>query len=216
MLVLTQVSRVYGPVKVYLSNNAIRVENPSRDKVFLCKAPLWEALLCNEQRKSIYRVSFSQWSKRGIKTALALEDNDSLRNQPGHKESDRTYAGVRSTAYWYENPGRPGTKHAVYVLTNEFPVDKNAQRFLQAVFDLPWASGIPLSFQRKGGDSYGFGLAYNRKREMQTFLETSTVKKTQFDPKVFLAPVKYKAVSESEIFIDSKDVTDAYAQFMGN
>lgn len=45
MLVLKQHHRLFGEVTVYITKSAAKIETAGREKVFLCSAPSWDAIV---------------------------------------------------------------------------------------------------------------------------------------------------------------------------
>src|SRR5262245_3314376 len=58
MIVLKQTHREYGRVTTYITSQAVKVVNHERRFTFLSRAPDWDILLYNDQRKNMHRFVF--------------------------------------------------------------------------------------------------------------------------------------------------------------
>lgn len=215
MLVLRQKHRLFGDVITYVTRDAVKVESINRERSFLSSAPKWEAHVMNEKRRLVYRSPFGNWSKRGLKTALSLEDNDELNDERTVSEGKIKYAGVEGESFYYRAGPRLRGKRADIIVLRSFQTHPNVQLFLHAAFELPSGTGIPLRFRRVAGDSYGMGLKYNKLTEVQTMLETTSIKTTTSKPAIFVLPTDFKSTSDGEVLMDPS-AHDVYKDLMGD
>lgn len=216
VLVFRALGKILGKVTVYVTPQAAKVENEAHDKIYLCCAPTYDVFIYNEKRKLIYRTPYSSWSKDGLKTTLSLEDNDGLNHSPGMK-SKRTiqYAGLKSYMLRYGDGTAKGV-YADYVLTQDVHTDKRLQRFIQSVFAVPFVDGFPLRFRRVSGDSFGMGLDYNRQKHAEVFMDMLTSKHETLAANLLKPPLSYKAVPDSDIFVNTKDAEGVFSDLMGH
>lgn len=222
-LVLNQVHRIYGPLEVVITGEGVKAASSATDYAFMCKAPDWDALIYSDKRKIVSRRPFSVWSKSGIKTAINLMDNQVLFKWPRTLVAKRKYKGIDAELYAfpyrYEN-GRPADlkhgKFGDYVISSGLPAHKNVQRFLQSLYDVPPAEGLPLKFQKYAqGNSFGLGLKYNQVEDVVAILDTTGMKRdsqpVSFSDSRFKA---YKSVTESDIVVKHDEFTNMFETFM--
>ncbi len=212
---------LYGNVEVYLGQSGVRILCKENDYAFSCCAPNWDAILYSEKRKLYNKRTYADWSKNGIRTALSIQTNDDFYHWP--LKFDRKIkvndvdAELYAFPYKYEHGGTVNLKMGnvgTYVTTRVTKAPKQVEQFVQAVFDLPPNSGIPLRFAKTGNtQSFGFGLKYNRKETRQTLLDTSDIKKqkTSF-PNLSLKG--YKLAKENDIVVKQGEVQNVFTELM--
>ncbi|MDZ4833379.1 MAG: hypothetical protein SGJ27_06335 [Candidatus Melainabacteria bacterium] len=222
-LVLRQTHRLYGPLDVELSQYYVKVHNRTTDYSFLCKAPEWDSIIYSDKRKLISKHKFSEWSKTGIRTALSIMDNQALHKWPRTLVAKKKYKGLNAAVYAfpyrYENGVPADLKHGKfgeYIVSTKLPVDNKIVMYLQALYDLPPADGIPLKLNKYAqGNSYGLGLKYNKTVSVIDVLDTTSATwDNQAIRPVSAQLQSYKAVSESAIVVKHNDISDVFQTLM--
>lgn len=212
----------YADLKTYVLKDGVKVVCTKNDFEFSCSKPEWDMLLYSEKRKLLCKRPYSDWSKRGIKTALVIQNLEALHNWPRVIVRESTpYAGVNARLYAFpgkSSTGRPMSlkygKFGEYIVTDALACHENVAKFLQALFDLPPDRGVPLRFCRFGkANSYGFGLKYNQKEDVTEILSTKRVvpiKQVRVGPVMPLSA--FKTVLESDIVINKGDFSEFFQE----
>ncbi|MDZ4836243.1 MAG: hypothetical protein SGJ27_20890 [Candidatus Melainabacteria bacterium] len=219
ILELQQTHRLYGRLTVSIAKDAVFMTSRDKGFRFLCKAPNWDVVAFDDVRKISYVYPFRKWRKNGIRSALSIETNDAYKNWPMILDRKQKYAGLDAVTYVLPNqPGSEfkGTKFGEYMIHKRAGLNFNAIHFIEALYDLPPISGIPLRFTRAyGGHKWGFGLSYNKEAQRtSSWLSTSGSQIRKANPSLFAAPVGYKPASDSEVLMRSSDVVDTFGQIL--
>lgn len=222
---LEQEHLIYGNVRSIVAPNGVRVICKGNDFEFSTNAPDWDFLLYSKKRKLLSVRPFSDWSKRGIKTCIAIANNETLYKWPRVLMRDNfPYAG--KTCKLYAFPGKSSTgrpmslkygKFGEYIVCDRLSTHENVPRFMQALFDTPPDRGVPLSFKRFGqANSYGFGLNYNRKEASYSILKTNSIAPEK-EPRTMLDMPRsaFKPALESEIVVNQSHFNDFFKEMQG-
>lgn len=219
---LSQKNLLYGKLNVYVWKDGVRAVSLDSDYTFSCCAPDWDAVMYTEKRKLYYIRPYSNWSKNGFRTAISIQDNSEYYKWPIRFVTKKKDLGIETNLYAfpyrYENGkvaslrnGNVGT----YLVTSELKTSKQVEQFLQALYDLPPLSGVPLRFHKIGKrNSYGFGLDYNKKEERHALLETKEIKQVA----VVKGPSStkgYKLVGEAQIIVPHGQLDNVMIQMWG-
>lgn len=217
---LTQKNLLYGDVTVYIWKTGVIVASNSKDYCFSCCAPAWDAVMYSENRKVYYSRPYSHWVKNGFRTAISIQDNSEYYNWPIRFVEEKKQFGVTTSLYAFPYRFESGQAASLkngnvgtYLVTSEVKTAKQAEQFLQALFDLPPISGVPLHFHKIGRtNSFGFGLNYNKKEERHSLLDTKEIKKLNSLRSV--AQYKgYKLVSDGQIIVRKGELDNVMQQF---
>ncbi|HEY9786397.1 MAG TPA: hypothetical protein V6D17_13400 [Candidatus Obscuribacterales bacterium] len=219
---LKQKHRTYGSVEVYLSDKGVKVISSNADYVFLCAAPSWDAVIYSDKRKVYSKRPLSQWTKHGFRTALDVQNNSTYYTWPKVAEKSQNYAGIDATVFAFpllHKNQRPADlkfgKVGEYVVGTSCTESKFPEEFLQSLYDVPPARGIPLRFVKIGRpDAFGFGLSYNQRSQVQTILDTFSARPFSGAVDFSKSLTNYKAVDESKVVIRHEDMNDVFKQLM--
>ncbi len=218
VLELNQTHRLLGKLNVTIARNAVCIASRDKNFKYICKAPSWDVVAFNTESKIKYVYPFSNWQKNGIRTALSIESNEGYLYLPLIFQKRENYAGLIAHVYMMPSEDQqlsPGPKFGEYWVLRR-PGDIRIKRFIQSLYDLPQFDGIPLRYSRAyGGHKWGFGLQYNtEKQQVSNWLTTTNSRLVKLNPAVFVVPEGYKAASDSEVLMRSKDVEDTFGQIL--
>jgi hypothetical protein len=218
-LELKQIHRIYGKVDVQITADGARLKGANTDYIFVCSAPAWDMVLFSDKRKLVARRPRSDWSKKGIRTALSIMDNSALHSWPRTLVATKNYHGLKASIYGfpyrYKNGYPAELKHGKfgeYILSEPKLARAEVESFLQALYDCPPADGIPLRLAKLSqGNSYGLGLKYNKTEDSVSILETVSTSWINKTVNISTAHTRnYKVVSESDIVVKHDDLSDAF------
>lgn len=222
---LEQEHLIYGNVRTIVAADGVKAICKGNDFEFSTNAPDWDLLLYSKKRKLLSVRPFADWSKRGIKTAIAIANNETLYKWPRILLRDNfPYAGKTCKLYVFpgkSSTGRPMSlkygKFGEYIVCDKLSTHEKVPRFLQALFDTPPDRGVPLSFTRFGQpNSYGFGLNYNRKESSYTILKTKRIT-SEKEPRTMLDMPRsaFKPAQESDIVVNQSHFNDFFQEMQG-
>ena len=215
---LNQTHRLLGKLTVTIARNAVCIASRDKNFKYICKAPSWDVVAFNTESKIKYVYPFRNWQKNGIRTALSIESNEGYLFLPLIFQKKENYAGLVAHVYMMPSDDQQlsqGPKFGEYWILRR-PGDIHIKRFIQALYDLPQFDGIPLRYSRAyGGHKWGFGLQYNtEKQQVSNWLTTTNSRIGKLNPTVFVIPEGYKAASDSEVLMRSKDVEETFGQIL--
>lgn len=224
-LELKQIHRIYGKIDLLVTRDGARLRGENTDYTFVCQAPDWDMVLFSDKRKLVARRARSDWSKKGIRTALSIMDNSALHRWPRTLVGSKNYHGLRSAIYAfpykYENGYPADLKHGKfgeYLLYEPKFARPEVESFIQALYDCPPAKGIPLKLAKYAqGNSFGLGLNYNKKVDTVIVLETVSAAWKNTPVNISVDHTKsYKRVSESDIVVKHDDLSDAFQHLVND
>lgn len=218
-----QIHRTYGPLNIYIRSRGVRIDCTKSQVSFACNAPDWTMVLYSHKRMTVCKKNFDEWSRKGIKTSLQIQNNDVFYDWPRVQVARKKQFGVETVIYAFparlENGGPANLKHgkfAEYTLTESIKADKRVEAFMQQVEDVPPEVGIPLRFWKLGrSNSYGFGLKYNLAEERHDTVSTLKIERVS---KINTAPdtavATYKNRQENEVVLDQGQFNDVFRNLM--
>lgn len=220
---IKQIHRTYGPLNIYVASKGVRIDCTKNNVSFACNAPDWSMVLYSKKRTSVCKTKFDEWSTKGIRTSLQIQNNDALYDWPRVEVARRKQFGIDTIIYAFParmNNGRAANlkfgKFAEYTLTNSLKTDKRVESFIQQVEDLPPEVGIPLRFWRLGkSNSYGFGLKYNMAEERHDTVSTTKIERVaKINTSPDAAVSKYKICQENEVVLDQSQLNEVFRNLM--
>ncbi len=207
MLSLFQRHRGLGNVEVEITRNSARIVQPEGN-CFVVAGPDWDVHIFNQKRKRMAKLLFKNFVRNGPKNIEYLEG---ATEWPLVTENPQTsYKHLPAKLYALPFKHKDGrlvelkrAKAGSYYVSRNFPVDPHILTFLQQMFHLQPADGVPLKFVKLGHPyQFGQGLAYNRQEGTVTILDTITA---QLKPaKKFVIPQGYKMTNESDVTMGDK------------
>jgi len=96
-------------------------------------------------------------------------------------------------------------KAGSYYVASAFNVAPQILVFLQQMFHLAPADGVPLRYAKLGRPfEFGQGLAYNRHEGVVTTRDTITAARKPYEKEIFAIPRGYKKTSQSDVTLGDK------------
>lgn len=218
-----QIHRTYGPLNIYIRPKGVRIDCAKNQVSFACNAPDWTMVLYSYKRMSVCKKKFDEWSAKGIRTSLQIQNNDAFYEWPRVELARKKQFGVNTIVLAFparlENGGPASLKHgkfAEYTLTDSIKTDRRVEAFIQQVEDVPPEAGVPLRFWKLGrSNSYGFGLKYNLAEEKHDTVSTVKIERMA---KINTAPdtavASYKIRPENEVVLDQGQFNDVFRNLM--
>ncbi len=209
MLSLYQRHRAMGDIEVYIAKNAAKIVQKDHNQ-FIIAGPSFDVHVFNTRRKKIAKLTFKNFIRNGPKHIEYLEGATDWPLVLEKKSID--FKGLPTKLYALPFKHKDGKlvdlkrgKAGSYYVENEFKVDPHVQTFLQQMFHLQPADGIPLKYAKLGNPfTFGQGLAYNRAVDTVTTLDTITAKRKPFEKSIFEIPQRYKFATESDVTMGDK------------
>lgn len=216
MLSIVQRHRALGVIKVEIAKNGAMIREADGN-CFVINGPKWDVSVFNEKRKRIARLTFSNFLRNGPKH---IEYFEGATPWPLVVEkANIDYKGVPATLYALPFKFKNGRlvdlkrgKAGEYCVARAFTPDWHVLTFLQQMFHIPPADGIPLKYTKLGHPyEFGFGLKYNKIEDVFTILDTIEAKTVPV--KKFDIPKGYKLTTESDVTLggktdDMRDIMD--------
>lgn len=139
---LLQDHSLLGPLKVYLSQDGIKVHARIMGFTLISSRPDWSVTIYSTKRKKVFKQSFDSFMKTGLAslTILGAGDQNSM---------------VLKRPLPEPHMGLPARKHRMvtnqgyYIVTDTGMPDRKAGKILQQLYNVPYTDGIPLVFIRE-------------------------------------------------------------------
>jgi len=209
MLELYQRHKAMGDIEVTIARAAVRVRQKN-GLTFVISAPSWNVSIFQPRKKKIAVLTYANFARNGPKHIEYFEG--AIDWSLVVEAENCRYRGLQAKAYALPFKSRDGKlvdlkrgKVGSYLVNTSFAVDPHIRSFLQQMFHIQTADGIPLKYVKIGKPySFGQGLAYNRSEEVVTILDTMSGAMKPFRKNVFLVPSGYKTTSESDLTFGDK------------
>ena len=215
---LVQNHNMHKITTVWLTDQAVRVDNNDAGWHITSSAPTWDAIVYSNADKTYCRVPYAQWSKRGFALLSVVEDTIPVPTKTFNQIGEMKLPGgilAVNIAHWSAKSSDVGSM-----------MFRSREQATLSNYTLLTTSALPATKEERLLLSYYYQMAplnevaikFSVSSEKRPMLETASLQSTEFSKDDFALPKGYRKVSdESEVYLNAKDKSkiDDFGQLIG-
>ncbi|HEY9784974.1 MAG TPA: hypothetical protein V6D17_06185 [Candidatus Obscuribacterales bacterium] len=208
--VIVQQHIAFGPLRIYLTENAAKIAVEQNKTTVTARAPSWNVLIYSATDRAGYAIPFDRWMREGIRSFAGHQELRGARilnlfdaklklktvRYKFAKHSRYTGDAIEGILMLPHSGGKPlYTIGEEFTYTTSLPVSKKCSQFIHGLFKTPSSiGGIPLSYEEFMSDG-----------QIKTWYSTVSIERKKIDPKFLDYPASFKkAKSEDELMWTGK------------